>query len=341
MSDRTFGALDTLVAGWARASSRSRIRRVKAVGRELSLQVERVEQAADGVIAITLGPRDGSELPGWHPGAHVDLVLPSGKVRQYSLCSNPGDRTTYRIAVRRIADGGGGSVEAHHLGAGTSVRVRGPRNAFPFAYPHLAKQDIDGLEFIAGGIGITALLPMIRAASDAQIRWRLTYVGRSRESMPFLDEIAGFRGGDVRILHGAPTPEEVLVGVGTTTSVYFCGPPPFLATMKAALAEHPHAGFHFERFSPPPVVGGRPFTVHLAVSELDVEVPEDRSALAAIREVLPDVPYSCQQGYCGTCRVGVVEGTQQRRGTADFMAGDDDMLICVDRAETPHIALDL
>lgn len=340
-SSRTISVLEKVVHGWAGVSSRSRIRAVREVGREVPLVVSDVELVADGVVALTLEAPDGSQLPMWHPGAHLDLILPSGKVRQYSLCGDPADRKTWRIAVRRIADGGGGSAEVHSLTSGTSVTARGPRNAFPFAYPHLARHDIAQVAFVAGGIGITALLPMIREASHAGVRWSLTYVGRDLASMPFLEEIASFSGGKVRVLHGRPSTADVLKHVDATTSVYFCGPPSFLDAVRDDLPSRPHAGFHFERFSPPPVMGGHPFNVKLAASGLTVEVPADQSALAAIREALPDVRYSCQQGYCGTCRVGVLDGTSDGRGTAKFGDSNGTMLICVDRSEEPHITIDL
>jgi ferredoxin-NADP reductase len=221
------------------------------------------------------------------------------------------------------------------------VVVRGPRNAFPFPYPHPAGHDITNVSFVADGIGITALLPMVRVAAAAGIGWRLTYVGRGRGSMPFLDELARLRGGDVRLLHGMPGMDEVLAGVDEGTSVYFCGPPTFLDAVRDDLATRPHAGFHFERFAPAPVVGGSPFTVRLAVPGIEVEVSAERSALAAIREVVPDVPYSCQQGFCGTCWVGVIAGTPEHRGTARFLAAEDSMLVCVDRAKDPTIIIDL
>lgn len=340
-TSRTMSVLEKVVAGWAGTSSRSRIRPVRAVDRDVTVVVTAASLEAPDVMALTLAAADGSDLPAWHPGAHLDLMLPSGKIRQYSLCGDPTDRKAWRIAVRRIPDGGGGSLEVHGLEPGTAVTVRGPRNAFPFAYPHLAAHDIAKVAFVAGGIGITALLPMVRAASHAGVPWTLTYVGRDRASMPFLPEIASFPGGEVRVLTGKPSMGEVLWLVDARTSVYFCGPPSFLDAIRDRLRDNPHAGFHFERFSPPPVVGGQPFTVRLVTSELEVEVPADLSALAAIRNALPDVPYSCQQGYCGTCRVGVLEGTSDGRGTAKFLDGDGTMLICVDRCDGPYITIDL
>lgn len=331
--DRVMSVLGTIVTGYAELTSRSRTREAVPVDRELRLVVARAELEASDVMSLTLSAADGGELPEWTPGAHLDLVLPSERVRQYSLCGDPDDRTSYRIAVRRLAAGRGGSVEVHGLAPGTTVRIRGPRNAFPFAYPHLARRDISEVAFIAGGIGITALLPMVAAAERSRTPWSLTYVGRDESTMPFLPELRSLGGGEIRVLHGVPPIPEVLADVGGQTSVYFCGPPPFLDDVSEALRDRPHAGFHFERFSPPPVLGGHPFRMRLARSNIEVDVPADTSALAAVREALPAVSYSCQQGFCGTCRVGVLAGAVSRRGTSTFLERPDSMLICVDRAD--------
>jgi ferredoxin-NADP reductase len=136
----------------------------------------------ENVVALTLSAPDRGQLPVWQPGCHLDVHLPSGRRRQYSLCGNPDDRTHYRIAVRAVPDGGGGSVEMHALAPGATVTVRGPRNGFPFVGRGRAL-------FVAGGIGITPILAMVRAARASGMDWQFVYSGRSRESMPFLDEI--------------------------------------------------------------------------------------------------------------------------------------------------------
>jgi ferredoxin-NADP reductase len=332
--------LRSAVAAYAALSSRTPSREVTAVDRDIALVVTATDLLATDARGLTLAAPDGRELPKWTPGAYLDLVLPSGRVRQYSLCGDPADRTSYRIAVRRLEHGPGGSVEVHQLTRGAQVTVRGPRNAFPFAYPHLPNRDIEKVAFIAGGIGITALLPMVHAATASRIPWSLTYVGRDARTMPFLAEL-GELNGDLRVLYGAPSINRVLAGVDAHTALYFCGPPPFLDALRAELEQRPHAGFHFERFTPPPVVGGAPFRVRMQRSDIDVEVAADTSALAAIRAVKPDVPYSCQQGFCGTCRVGVLAGSVTKRGTSAFLYRPDSMLVCVDRTDDPTIIIDL
>ncbi|MHA4853330.1 PDR/VanB family oxidoreductase [Rhodococcus sp. MSC1_016] len=344
--DRLMSGFRLAVRGYAAVASRVRIIEPAPVDRDLNLVVAESRVEADGVLSLRLTPADGSAVPPWHPGAHLDLTLPSGKVRQYSLCGDPADRGSYRIAVRRISDGGGASIEIHdRLPIGTPVIARGPRNAFPFAYPHLARADISRVVFIAAGIGITPILPMVRAAAAVGVDWHLTYLGRSPATMAFLDEITELDAGQdrVRILTGGtrPTPAELLAHAGPRASVYFCGPPGLLPGIRTEFDRTGAVGLHFERFSPEPVTGGEPFEIHLARTAQTVHVAADRTALAAVRDALPDVPYSCQQGFCGTCRVRVLSGDVDRRGRSAFLDNADTMLICTDRATSADLTVDL
>jgi NAD(P)H-flavin reductase len=188
-------ALRTVATGYEKLSGFSGRGRppVRAVAREQVLTVDEVRPEADGVVSLRLVPADQTELPAWLPGAHLDLLLPSGRIRQYSLCGDPAERTCFRIAVRRMDDGAGGSVELHDtLRPGTIVRVRGPRNAFPFIR-------VESYLFVAGGIGITPIRPMVHDAIRRRADWSLVYAGRTRASMPFLAEFAGLRGERVHI----------------------------------------------------------------------------------------------------------------------------------------------
>ena len=311
------------------------------VERNLCLVVAKRGDEAEGAVGLTLVASDRSALPEWSEGAHIDVVLPSGTMRQYSLCGDPARRNEYRIVVREVP-GGQGSGEIHRdVREGTALTVRGPRNGFPFAYPHLARADIRSILFIAGGIGITAILPMARAAAANGIDWRLEYVGRSKASLPFLDELASLGSGRVAV-HVGRQPVEALLGhAHATTSLYFCGPPGMLAEVRAAVDARDTAGFHFERFSAPPVVGGSPFTIRLASTGEDLAVGAAATALEVVRKQLPDVAYSCQQGYCGTCRVRVVDGAVERRGQSPFLDAPGTMLLCSDRAQGDQVTVDL
>lgn len=153
---------------------------------EAELVVDRRDSAADGVLALTLRHPLGEQLPQWEPGAHIDVVLGPGLERQYSLCGDPADRTSWRIAVLREPVGRGGSAHVHEqLGQGDKVRVRGPRN-------HFALRPAPRYRFIAGGIGITPILPMLAAAEAEGAEWTLLYGGRTRESMAFTEELSRY-----------------------------------------------------------------------------------------------------------------------------------------------------
>ncbi|WP_227985269.1 PDR/VanB family oxidoreductase [Nocardia spumae] len=300
----------------------------------------------DDVVALTLGGTRRAQLPAWYPGAHLDIQLPSGRIRQYSLCGDPADRHRYRIAVRRVPDGGGGSRELHRLPVGSVVHVRGPRNAFGFIEP-VRVADTGRVRFIAGGIGITPILPMVREAEHMGLDWTLVYVGRNRGALPFLDELA--RLGQRVVVrtdddHGLPTADDLLpVDLHTGDVIYCCGPIPLMDMVAARVRDAPGVELHSERFSPKPVVDGRPFRIQLARSGEVVHVDAHETALEAVLEVDSRTPYSCRQGFCGACRVRVVAGTVDHRdtmlSTSDREAGM--MLLCVSRAESGSLTLDL
>ncbi|MEV6830557.1 PDR/VanB family oxidoreductase [Amycolatopsis sp. NPDC051102] len=315
-SERTDHLMSTLVGVvgvYRRLSQFSGRRRppVRTVNRDLSLTVETIRPEADDVVSLRLA--NGGPLPAWRPGAHVDLVLPSGLTRQYSLCGDPADRSHYRIAVRKL---GAASAEVHALTPGTRVTVRGPRTAFPFVGrgPFL---------FVAGGIGITPILPMVHHCADAGADWRLVYTGRSRESMPFLGELPDDDCVWIRpdTEYGVPASgAELLEGLPDGASVYCCGPVAMITGVRTDLALTTATAVHFERFAPPPIVAGAPFQLTLRRSGVVLEVPDDRTALDVLRETRPGTPYSCRQGFCGTCAVPTAGGGSMRvcvdRGTA-------------------------
>jgi ferredoxin-NADP reductase len=305
---------------------------------DLRLRVESRTAEASGVVSLRLVRTHGGDLPAWQPGCHLDVVLPSGLRRQYSLCGDPTDRTSYRIAVRKLPSGGGGSMEIHQLQQGSMVTVRGPRNAFPFVAS-------GSLLLIAGGIGITPILPMAREAARRGLDWRLVYTGRSRESMPFLEELESLDADRVFVRadheYGLPTAGDLLKSAIPGGSIYCCGPAPLLSLVRGGFAETRAAQLHFERFAPPPVLDGRPLEVELRRTGQVVPVPADRSVLAAIRDVRPAVAYSCQQGFCGTCKATVLSGTVDHRDRrlTDAQRAAGQMLICVSRGD--RLVLDL
>lgn len=343
-SDRALGVIGLVVGQYLGALARvpydPRVA-LRSPNTAATLTVESVlPLTADGdVLQIDLVDAGGSPLPPWQPGCHLDIHLDSatgGLRRQYSLCGDPADTSRYRIAVRRI---GTVSERMHALRPGDTVTVRGPRNAFLFAQERT-------VHFVAGGIGITPILPMVRAAREAGLDWTFVYSGRSRESMPFLDEILGWNSPRVRILtddhHGIPTATDLLSAVSRGGAVYCCGPTPMLNAVRESFADCGATALHFERFGAPPVVGGSPFTVTLAGSGRTLEVPADKSALSVIIEQDPTVAYSCRQGFCGTCKVRVLAGETDHRETRLSPAEQQHhMLPCVSRAYSDNLTLDI
>ncbi|GAA1227580.1 PDR/VanB family oxidoreductase [Prauserella halophila] len=335
------GAYRYLFAGSRVAPLLSRPDPVRRTGFERRCAVTELQPVAADVVHVTLAAADGEELARWQPGAHIDVTLASGRQRQYSLCGDPHDRHTYRIAVRRIDDGGGGSREIHEtLAVGDEITVRGPRNA-------LRLVSAPSYLFVAGGIGITPILPMVKTCHRRGVPWRLLYLGRSRTTMPFLDDLAGLDTGTVEVHaddeHGTASLESVLASADAGAAAYLCGPPGLMDSARRGLGEiNPSASVHMERFAPPPVIDGRPFEARLERSGTSVDVADDESALAAIRREVPGVPYSCRQGFCGTCRTRVLAGSVDHR---DRILSDDEradtMLICVSRAAHDRLVLDL
>jgi ferredoxin-NADP reductase len=302
------------------------------------------------VVALTLAKPDYSELPAWHPGAHLDLHLPSGKVRQYSLCGEPSERSTYRIAVRRIPEGGGGSIEVHDgLRVSSQITTHGPRNAFPLTVPGYGSP-AQRFRFVAGGIGITPILPMLGLAARLGIEWSMIYVGRSVESLPFVDEVLRF-GDRVEIrtddVHGLPTADDLLGGCPDGTTVYACGPAAMLTAVRDRLKGRDNVELHFERFAAAPVVDGTEFTVTVASSGATIQVAADETLLSALQREGVVAPYSCQQGFCGTCRTQVLDGTKDNVQHRDTLLTEPEraagvMLTCVSRAKlSGHLRLGL
>lgn len=338
--DRLYGMLwaaATVFAGFS-AVSRWNPSRVLPVRRTISAVITKREMLSPDVVALTFADPAGGLLPSWTPGAHIDVQLPSGRRRQYSLCGIPGRRTDYRIAVRRLDDGGGGSIEMHNaFTEGDTLVFEGPRNAF-----YLGTDEHQVL-FVLGGIGVTPILPMITEAHARGIDWRAVYAGRSRDYMPLLDEVLAVAPDRVTVwaddergrLAG---PDDLLAGAGPTTAVYVCGPAGMLEAVRAARNHYAQAPLHYERFSPPPIVDGVPFELELARSGRVLPIPADRSALAVMLDIDPTTACSCQQGFCGTCRVKVLAGDVDRRGrTAE---GDGEMLVCVSRSRGGRLVID-
>ncbi|MGW4832756.1 PDR/VanB family oxidoreductase [Amycolatopsis japonica] len=284
--------------------------------------LDRVEPVADGVVSLVLRGAEGP-LAAWEPGAHVDLSLPNWLTRQYSLCGDPADRGSYRVAVRHDRLSRGGSEYVHlFLRAGRTLDVSLPRNNFPLlpAPEYL---------FIAGGIGITPIMPMLAAAGDSA---RLVYVGRSEATMPFAAELKAEYGDRVRLhTDGRPDFAALAAGLGPDALVYCCGP---ASMLDAAEAAFPAYRLHLERFRPvakefaPDV----PFEAHCVRSGRTVPVAAEESLLDALNHAGFRIPSGCSEGVCGSCEIRVVGGEPEHRD--DIGAPDGRMYCCVSRASS-------
>jgi len=310
----------------------------------ITLEVAAVTREAEDVVSLELRAPYGDPLPGWTPGAHVDLILGNGIERQYSLCGDPATPGSWRVAVLREPAGRGGSAYVHdELRAGARVDVRGPRNHFPL---------LAGEEFrmIAGGIGITPLLAMVQELEATGASWRMLYGGRRRASMAFLDRLARY-GDKVECRpqdeFGLLDLEGFLDGLTAGTRVYACGPEPLIEAVEALSGAWPEGVLNVERFHPKDGALDGPdvaFTVVCATSGIEVEVPAGTSIVDVLGENGIDVPTSCREGTCGTCETVVLEGIPDHRDsilTPAEQEGNDIMMVCCGRAKTPTLVLDL
>jgi ferredoxin-NADP reductase/DMSO/TMAO reductase YedYZ heme-binding membrane subunit len=313
----------------------------------LSLLITQATWEADGVVSLELRGERGEVLPAWSPGAHIKVVLPSGRVRRYSLYGEPHRRDRYRIAVLRQDSGQGGSREFHDLlRVGGRLRVSEPSNVFPL-------KPASGYVFVAGGIGITAILPMVRAVIGAGQEWRLVYAGRSRSKMAFLAEVSALHPFRVTVLPedevGRPDLDRIIAAAPAGTAVYGCGPSGMLDALRRAVEPRPELRLHIEAFTgavvAPPTSNGaeRTFTVRLRRSGRSVQVPSDRTVLDAVRAHAPNLTGGCEEGFCGRCQVTVIDGEPDHRdallSAAQRQRGC--MLVCVSRAKSDCLTLDV
>ena len=310
----------------------------------LDCVVSAVAEVATDVRAVELRLADGGELPDWAPGAHIDLVLPGGLVRQYSLCGTREDRGAYRVAVLREPQGSGGSAAVHDLlRAGDRLEVRGPRNNFEL-------EEAAAYRFVAGGIGITAILPMVRDAQRRGAEWSLLYLGRDLERLAFRDELAALPADRVQVVatarDGRPSIAEVAGPATAGALLYACGP----AALLRALTEDagwPEDAVRVERFEPDRAALAAPraaFEVRLTGAGRVLEVPAERSILDVVEEAGIAWPYSCREGTCGSCEARIVAGVADHRDailTPAERRRNDYLMICVSRATSPVLELEI
>ncbi|MDH7452228.1 PDR/VanB family oxidoreductase [Luteimonas composti] len=317
----------------------------------LLTRIAELYQETDEIRRYRLVAADGGALPAGTPGSHIDVQLESGLVRQYSLCNGPGEQGVFEIAVKREPASRGGSAAVHAgFRVGGLVPVSAPRNSFPL------QDDADHHLLLAGGIGITPLLSMARHLAAAGKPFHLHYFVRSARDAAFRELLASpTLRGSVTQHHGLDPAEtaDVLRAVSRVRPsgghLYVCGPAPFMACATGAAGAWPEGTVHQEWFAAAPsdsdgAATGRPFRVRLARQDVEFEVAPGQSILQALDAHDIFAPRSCEQGFCGTCEVAVLEGEPDHRDT--YLSEEERrrgkvMMPCVSRCRGPLLVLDL
>lgn len=307
-------------------------------------RVTAIREVALDIRCFDLEPADRRAFAPFAPGAHLDVTTPGGPVRQYSLCGDPARPTAYTIAVKREPESRGGSKSMHaNLEVGSALGVAGPRNYFPL---HMgAARTL----LIAGGIGITPIYAMAQALAAAGRPWELVYCARSEAHAAFLAELQGLPGGCIET-HFAEVPTfdaaAKLREVPDGARVYCCGPQGLMRAVEAATSHWPAEHVHFEYFAAPATEWppNEAFDIELTRSGEVLTVPADRTILQVVRELGIDVHSACEEGVCGTCETRLLAGEAQHRDmllSPQEKTRNASLMICVSRAKSPRLVLDL
>lgn len=313
----------------------------------LTLRVSAIRCEARDVLLLELRDPAGAALPPFTAGSHVEVHLGERLSRCYSLCNDPAETDRYCLGVGLARDSRGGSRQVHEtLRVGQLIRLSSPRNHFPLA-------PVPGPRvFIAGGIGITPIMAMIRSSLREARSWTLHYCARNRVRSAFYEDLQALGAGQVHFhfdderqgrlfdAHAA------LRQTAADAHIYTCGPEPLMKAVAAAGAGRPSEHLHFEWFTAAAAdaTTDQGFRVRLARARLELDVPAGRSLLDVLEEAGYGVPYSCREGTCGTCRTEVLSGECEHRDTvlsATERASNREMLVCVSRARSALIELDL
>ena len=311
----------------------------------MPLRVTRSDKIADGIHLLEFRDLAGKTLPPFTAGAHIGIHTPSGLLRKYSLCNDPAEHDRYLVAIKREANGRGGSINLiDAVKAGDSLMVTAPIN--DFGLPPRAQDFL----FIAGGIGITPMMAMIREVQAQKKRFRLYYLSRSPETTAFRDELAAPEFAGLVTIHydnGDPSRSldlrPVLAERKNREHLYCCGPRPLMEAVRIMTDHWSSTAVHFEAFSDAEThkPTDKPFKVRLARSGKVLEVPTTKTILEVLRDNGYDVPSSCETGTCGTCRTKMLEGVADHRDLvlAEHERGDN-IMICVSRALSDEITID-
>lgn len=316
------------------------------IDKEIPVRVLEMRYEASTILSIEVRPLDGSKLPAFVAGAHIDLILADDLRRSYSLCRPYGDGKSYTVAVHKDPESRGGSRYVHEtLRPGDKIRISAPKNNFPL------KEDAEKSVFIAGGIGITPILCMLWRLTELGRSWDLHYAARSRSAAAFLDEIAAIADHGNVVFHFDDEKGGARFDIGTVISAspkahfYCCGPEPMLAAYEQAGRAVERTQVHVEYFASTQEAardGG--FEIVLDRSGMVLEVPAGKSILDVLIENKVNVPFSCADGVCGTCKTRVLEGRPDHRDsilTDEERAAGDTMMVCCSGSKTARLVLDL
>ncbi|WP_433598896.1 PDR/VanB family oxidoreductase [Nocardia sp. CA-135953] len=306
---------------------------------DIPVRVSARRDEAEGVFSLELTPVAGGQLPSWEPGAHIDVAVGAAGARQYSLCGDPADRLHWRIAILREPDGRGGSEYLYRTAlVDSELRISAPRNNFELV-------ERASYVFIAGGIGITPIMPMVAAAQAAGADWELYYGGRTLAHMAFAEEIV--RHPHARLLpqdeHGL-LPIADILAERPDSAIYCCGPEPLLVAVETEGALRDSAVF-VERFVPRKVTAPQgSFEIRLASSGTTFHIGADESIADVLDAAGIGIITSCREGTCGSCETAVLAGEIDHRDsvlTAEEQACGNTMMLCVSRAGSDVLVLDL
>jgi phthalate 4,5-dioxygenase reductase subunit len=312
----------------------------------MPLRVARITDEARGVRSFELVLADGGELPPFTPGSHVKVQTPSGALRRYSLCNGPAETHRYVIAVKLDEQGRGASRSMHtDLREGDVLPTSVPENAFELV------EGAASYTFIAGGIGITPILSMIRHLREQGFdAWKLIYLSRWPETTAFVQELKdGASRGQVTVHHTLGKPENAfdlwpVLEKPNRGHVYCCGPRRLMDDVRDMSGHWSAKNVHFESFEDgdTPRPDDKPFTLRLAKSGKEFEVPVGKSILTAMREHGLQSPSSCESGTCGTCRTNLLEGEADHRDMVLLPEEQSSqIMICVSRAKSERLVVDL
>ena len=310
----------------------------------IEVRLTAIRYAARDTNLYELTGLDGNPLPAYAPGAHIDLHLPNGLIRQYSLIKAEPDPASYTVGVKRDPASRGGSRCVHdELRVGKTLEISAPRNNFPLL------ENANHVILLAGGIGITPIWCMVQRLKKLGRSWKLYYACRSRSDMAFLQALEAMTSAQFHFDDESAGKfldvASIVAGARKDAHLYCCGPTPMLKAFEAATANWPRQQTHVEYFTPKQAADKRGgFVVELARSRQEFVIPEGKTILQVLLDAGVDVDYSCELGICGACEQRVISGTPEHRDailTEEEQASNTKVMICCAGCKSERLVLDL